>query len=430
MSLGSANIRKQFKNREPFWGKYEELNLVTIPSSADIQAFQLKKIEEFQKAALSSQKNGKITELNELFKSGSINSKPSKYNQDEDVKIDKVITELMTSLNAGYSARSGSIKNGTMKYNYDSLQQKLRWTATVLENISKECGGINSFVYQEHLDELYNAIKACELQGLNDAAIDTWYAHLNSFKGDVVEEIGTAWLNEVCPDITSITTGAIELQGTTREGRHNGQIIQDLLSLSISDIDLESIPISYRMFGDTSMRTTTIKEFIANLERASQSHHHIVLDDEGYDVLLGLSGLNMQAKAGINQTPWNQNKSTSISIGEMTDETNGLALGINRTFQLLHSLDQEEPSVGEGWVNTTGSNYNALANYGLATTLAKILHLSDKEGNQYLLTPDGFTTYTDRIAHLFEKTKKVAHIVGQVSVNDSTMENSYGVTIT
>jgi hypothetical protein len=47
-------------------------------------------------------------------------------------------------------------------------------------------------------------------------------------------------------------------------------------------------------------------------------------------------------------------------------------------------------------VKDSSDDYNALANYGLATVMNKVLHLST-EGNQYVLTPYGFMTFSARM---------------------------------
>ena len=70
-----------------------------------------------------------------------------------------------------------------------------------------------------------------------------------------------------------------------------------------------------------------------------------------------------------------------------------------------------------------------LADYGLATVLFKILHL-EEQGNQYLLTPEGFTTYTQRIKTLMEKRQSRIHIKGKVTINSNTLGTDYDVTMT
>ena len=70
-----------------------------------------------------------------------------------------------------------------------------------------------------------------------------------------------------------------------------------------------------------------------------------------------------------------------------------------------------------------------LADYGLASCLFKILHL-EEQGNQYLLTPNGFVTYTERMAKLMENRKSRVHIKGRVTVDSNTLNNQYTVGMT
>ena len=46
--------------------------------------------------------------------------------------------------------------------------------------------------------------------------------------------------------------------------------------------------------------------------------------------------------------------------------------------------------------------YTAMANYELAKSLSKVLHLSQM-ANQYVLTPNGFMPFVSRILELYEK---------------------------
>ena len=126
--------------------------------------------------------------------------------------------------------------------------------------------------------------------------------------------------------------------------------------------------------------------------------------------------------------PWNQNASTSISIGEY-DKTDGLAISVYHTFHLLHSLNNVENDVQPWMVKDTGADYNALANYGLATVMNKVLHLSE-QGNQFVLTPYGFMTFSARMKQLLKTNNYIALIQGSVVINNTTMSNKYKVSIT
>ena len=48
------------------------------------------------------------------------------------------------------------------------------------------------------------------------------------------------------------------------------------------------------------------------------------------------------------------------------------------------------------------SAYTAMANYELAYSISKVLHLS-QAANQYVLTPNGFMPFVSRILELYEK---------------------------
>lgn len=67
-----------------------------------------------------------------------------------------------------------------------------------------------------------------------------------------------------------------------------------------------------------------------------------------------------------------------------------------------------------------------MANYGMATILYKILHLSGEQGgNQYLLTPQGFTTYPERIQYLMNKHKTAIEISSSVTIANNTLTRTY-----
>jgi hypothetical protein len=105
-------------------------------------------------------------------------------------------------------------------------------------------------------------------------------------------------------------------------------------------------------------------------------------------------------------------------------------ISARRTFELLHSLDQEHQPE-EDWVENSSRDYNLLADYGLATVLFKVLHLGEG-GNEYLLTPQGFVTYTDRLKYLMEKGRGRSriHIQQPVTINNDTLGTVYSVDMT
>lgn len=418
------NINKVYKNRDPFWGKYVELNNVEVPSLDAIQQYQLSKIQMFQQQA-TQRAASKYGNINTLFKSGTINSLPLEYSQDESQTLDKVITKLVTLLNSTYSGKN---KDGS--FNYERLNNQLnalRQTIEATNNalISAGADGIPS----QYLDKINETISACGIGDLSGETLSTWFKQLNLFKGNLVEDLGVEWLKaQKIPNITTLNTGSLNLQGEVSQGRHRGQLIQDLMMLDTSIPDIGNIPITYKPTGGDNYIDSTINQLLADMASASGGSKQISITDEGYDTLLSLSALNIQAKAGLNQKPWNENKNTSVSISEF-DTSDGLAVSAYKTFELLHELDQDVHNSNEDWVKTSSNDYNMLADYGLATCLFKILHL-EEQGNQYLLTPDGFVTYTERMAKLMENRRSRVHIKGRVTVDSNTLNNQYTVGMT
>lgn len=419
------NIHKEFPGRNPFWGDpYEKLNEVTVPSIQAIQQYQLAKIEAFQKIA-SDQVAAKNQKLNALFLNGQINSLASITDSDMDVKLDEALEKIVSAINGTYAGN----KHKDSEYNYSLLKTQLTKLKSAIEQLNSAIisQNANGGIPAVYLDTVNNAIDACSMESLDANVLDEWFKHLNKYKGDLVEDFGVAWLSLLkIPNVESIelNTGALNYQGDKKG--HKGQIIQDLMSLQVTGLDLDNIPIRYRSAGEKTFVTTSLREFLNQMDQASNQHKQIILEDDGYDVLLGLSQLNIQAKAGLNQRPWNVNKSTQVSIGEFSPE-DGLVVSAFHTFDLLDSLDKEGAPEYD-WVATNSSDYNALANYGLATVLFKVLHLNE-DGNNYLLTPQGFTTYTDRLKELMSRGKgnRRIGIKGNVTVDQKTMDNSYDV---
>ena len=252
------------------------------------------------------------------------------------------------------------------------------------------------------------------------ANVTNWVHHMAHLKGDTVEQIGKEWFSQKgIPNVKSIVTGALEYRG--KKYQHQGQLIQDLMLIKIDSPELlDSVKISYTIAGNSSdKREMSLGKFLNMLDGLNKDAKHIMLTDEGYENLMKYSALNIQAKAGINQLPWNKNASTSVSIADFTDETGGLALSARRVFQLLESLNSYDPPEPHWELKDTANAYQALANFGLATALAKVLHLEANFGNQYLLTPQGFISFPERMKQLFKEQKYKAYMQGQINLNDS-----------
>lgn len=422
MSNLKNSINTTIINKEPFWGAYEELNYVKTPSAQMIQAYQLQKLKQFSDEAIK--KNNKTQQINTLFINNSINSLTGIAEQEENIQLDEAITKIVTNIQDFRDLTKWSLQQNN-EQRYIQAQEKLKELSVFLTFL-KEKIGIDSVVYDTDLDRLNHLISINSLRSFGQAEMTSWIKNLKHIQGELVEEIGTAWLAKRIPidlEILPLSTGKIYYTGG--KAGTAGSLIQDILMLNISDIDLiNNLQVKYKR-GDQEY-ITTLGNFL-NTVMYYNGSEQIRIDDELYDTLLNMSALNIQAKSGKNQLPWNTiSKNTNVSIGEFSGD-DGLTISVLRTFELLHSLDQEKPK--DQWVTDNSLSYNALANYGLATVLYKVLHLSER-GNQYLLTPSGFITFPARLVQLFSTEKSIVKIRGDVTINDNTLGKMYAVTLT
>lgn len=405
---------------------YGELNSIIVPTPSSIQLAQIEKIRILQKNAFSKTKLQNSV-LNRMIQDGSLNSALPFYLEGQEYTLSEALNKLVDQIHSLGINNRRHLSENTKMSTYKGLNTKLRNLSNILNSLSKQLN-INSPIYDSYLEQIDSVIKSCEIA--DSGSINQWANKIYNMQGDIVEILGTAYLNKV-PQLQTIktaTTGGVNLQGENLSaGRHKGQIIQDLLSFNMSDIDVMKTQISYTTVGGEP-KTATIKEFIDILNGIKKSET-IIIDDDAYTTLLELSTLNTQAKSGKNQLPWNVSlkskiAATSVSIGEFDNQISS-GLGIRRAFELLHTLNQDEDLD----IADKSADYNALANYGLSSMLAKVLHLSEKEGNQILLTPSGFITYTERLEQLFKDGEDYVMFVEDIILSDSTLTQSYHVTL-
>lgn len=348
---------------------------------------------------------------------------PGFVDSEQNIEIADAINRIVTNIEEFRNLTKWSLqKDNTLRY--EQAQAKLKELSAYLTFL-REKVGIDSPVYSQDLERLNNLIAQNSLRSFSQSAMVSWIKNLSQIQGELVEELGTAWLAKRLPsdfEVLPISTGKVYYGG----GKHGsaGQLIQDIITVDMQNIDLlNSLQVSYKVGNQTYNHS--LAEFLRVVQTYSGSDQ-IRIEDDLYSTLLDMSALNIQAKSGKNQLPWNTlSKNTNVSIGEF-DTVDGLELSVVRTFELLHTLDQEKPK--DQWVTDNRLEYNALANYGLATVLSKVLHLSER-GNQYLLTPSGFITYPERLAQLFKTNASIVKVRGNVTINESTLSKMYAVSI-
>ena len=426
------NIIEQYTNKEPFWDPYEGtpqyslLNKVIIPTPEAIRAYQIEKIQNFEKNAFK-----KFSNLDGISKNN-FNMLFQSFQTDETKKINKMLEEFVTKMNSFYYANKDENKS---KKDWEYLQKRLEALKTVLNDLIKELNipKTDSFglptVMGSTLELINNALKACNLSSLNPNEINNFLKHINQLKGDTLEELGVAYIRSLnLPNVASIRLGNVYLN-TKKQGQHSGQLIQDFIAYDINSPDiLKDTIVEYKPIGSNKTIKAPLSQLFADIEKANGQSQQIVITDDTYDVLTNLQSLNIQAKSGKNQLPWNKNKSTQVSINEY-GKTEKLAISVKTTFNLLHSLNKKENNKQPWLIKNSSNDYNALANYGLATVMNKVLHISQKE-NQYLLTPYGFMTFSERMKQLLSQENYIALIQEKVILNDNTLYEKYNVGIT
>ena len=141
------------------------------------------------------------------------------------------------------------------------------------------------------------------------------------------------------PNIESIRLGSVYLNTDGRKGRHRGQLIQDLIAFDITSPDiLNDIEVEYRPVGSDKYIKAPLSKLFQDIEAANGQNKQISITDETYDVLTNLQSINIQAKSGKNQLPWNQNASTSVAIGEYGEDNLDISVSVFNKFSSSTSL--------------------------------------------------------------------------------------------
>lgn len=428
------NVLESYVNKDPFWDpysgtpQYSLLNQVKVPDIAAIRAYQIEKIEEFENKTFEN----KFQNLDDITK-GNFNNVINSFENDENQIINQMIENFVTKMNSFYYANKGEHKS---ERDWQYLRRNLTALEKALSSLMKELSvpKINAFgmptILQSTLERIQSTLAACGVNSLDAVTVNEFLKNINQIKGDALEELGVAYFRQLgIPNIESIRLGNVFLNTDGRQGRHKGQLIQDLIAFNINSPDiLNDVEVEYKPVGSNVYIKAPLSKLFADIEKANGGSKQISITDDTYDVLMNLQSINIQAKSGKNQLPWNQNASTSVSIGEY-DKVDKLAISVYHTFSLLHSLNNAENNIQPWMVKDMGDDYNALANYGLATVMNKVLHLSE-QGNQFVLTPFGFMTFSARMKQLLKTNNYIALIQGNVAINKTTMSNKYKVGIT
>lgn len=375
----NAPIRK---HHSIFYGQYEDLNNINEPSNDEIKRMQLTKLLEFEKLALKE--NNKAQQVNNfLFQNGKFSQSTNEYDQIITDSINNLFNQINNLISSGVMSkkvRSNLNENKQLELN---IVDKLNQLGTILNNLRNYTGQTISSTYIDQLDMLISQLPNGDL----DQVLKTLY-HL---KGDILEEIGTNWFNDRIPSdlqVKAFSTGAVR-------GKR-GQIIQDILVMDISQPELNnSLKISFKIGANGTTKELGLLDFLNFIEN-HQGQEQIVITDEAEQILSENSLLGIQAKSGANQLPWNvdsKNTWATIADGGVEPYLNFL----DHLENLQRSWDTEHKNIKK-----QSPVYNSMADIQIANQLSMILHLSQL-GNSFLLTPQGFVPYSERIKELFDR---------------------------
>lgn len=369
------------KFHQEFYGDYERFNGLEAPDNAAIANFQMKKLMEFQRQAFKD--NEKTSRINQFLKlNGQLVTSTNEFDRIVYDSMSKLFSQINELIGKGYMSHAVRTSLEENKQLESTIVQKLENLGNTLNSLRSQANMVISSSYITRLDNI--------IMSLPEGDIDAVLRTLFHLKGDILEEVGVEWFNQRIPqelNVKAISTGAIR-------GK-KGQLIQDLLVIDMDNINLLDTLISFRL-GEQNY-TLPLKDFFEKVE-SNKGAESIVITDEGEELLQKISLLGIQAKSGINQLPWNTgSKNTWASIqGEGGAFDNYLDF-LEHMNRLKATWDKDNKNMKK-----ETSAYRAMADYELARSISKVLHLS-QSANQYVLTPNGFVPFVSRIIELYEK---------------------------
>lgn len=365
------------QNYSDFYKGWSDIAGSQVPSYSEIQAYQMSKLIEFsEKTRLHSVQSYNV---NKFLQNSSNNLNEGLQHDIIHNKIIKIENNLRNQFFMG--KWSGEEKELTKD---KTLLSSVHRNLQELYNLLIQISGEDQLIPGTYINKLSDYINKIDGSSIYDIMKNYW-----NLQGEILEAEGTEWFNKRVPSnlqVRAYNVGKLNIKG-------QGQMISDILILDMSQIDLyKDIQIDFTLDGKPY--SLPLIEFLNKLETYTGTKQ-LVVDDNNIGKLMSNAVMGIQAKSGKNQLPWNTGSTnTWVSIKDFENIQEKIVL--DRIFQLRNTWDEFDQHI-----KTVDSAYNALADYGLATVLNKILHLGQNE-NSYLLTPSGFMTYEDRMAELFK----------------------------
>lgn len=368
------------------------------PTIKEIHDHQLAAIESREKS-ISKKEN--IMSLNDLFLNSQLNL--SNWTAEEQQLINtfpdrssKVIDDAIDSLINDENITTSTKNQGKTEYNLNDAEKAHEILRTAQENLSAFTDSLEkNYGAQGYLTELQlNSCKAAwdrvyaQLGAgtLSARALGNLKSSIKAIMGFYFEAVVYYLVTKYCGDNIKILNTAkwheSRINWKTGEKTSSTTSFRDMLAVYVSG-----------------------PEELEELEKALDSMKKseagtITIDDTFTEVLEKYQHMSIQLKSGKWQVPTNL-KGQTIAYSDFKESN------MTHTLKLICSLSMQDPtgeSSGEGWIESENAEglrayYTALGNYLLADIIPDLLLLSENQ-NHYLFTPNGWQTYSSRIAQI------------------------------
>lgn len=354
---------KAARNRKYFYGDYEDLNSVEIPTEAEMFRIQLNNLKDLERSA-----SLKYQSVNE-FLSRANERLPQAEEMEEEITNDlyaRIIQLLNTGLWANQEAnptRRQALGLINKSQKLEEIDAILTETASVLAKMDLS-EGVSSRI----LDGL--ALRLKKQSGADNKA----YTNL---KADYAEQLMVEALNK--------NEGWRALQTGNFVDELGQQLIEDVMTFSKSSGSFKQGALSFKVNrqgskGGVTLHAKSVGELFAKIEKLNGSNFTIQLSNPLYDALKEASILNAQVKSGMNsQAILTRSARNSISLGET-----GFCCG---RLEDLYNLVTPNPWFKEP-SEQNSKDLEALANYSLSQAIV----MTNLNRNQLYYTEHGFMT--------------------------------------
>lgn len=415
------------KDRQSFWGEYAELNNIPDISVQNIHDKQMNTLQ-----GIANQIRDKYKTLNEqLFGTDLTNI----YNPDgilQEVSqgiLDNIFNLREAAGRKGIDYQKDVAERERQYYDVGTSLLNLR---NILSTIKVDAPIVDSTLAQLNniLDGLNTLGKRYgryegdkyRINSMNSRALNDFLSNINQTQGYLLEALGTQWFNERIPsdiNIKAINTGKLNVKSK--------QVIQDIMMVDMTDTNLmNDVIIQFTIKGEK--QELPLGDFLNKLDTWA-GPGQISIDDQTMELIESLSFLNIQAKSGKSQLPWNRNVKNSFKIEDLDEsmpEWGGLSAMV--VFQILQQLSQISIEKNIPYIETAGgAPYQNIVNYAFSAKLGQLMNYSTtSSNNQYLLTSKGFISFADRMKEILGEVGYI-RLIGDMNIDRNVLTQIHNV---